>query len=404
MRISWGPPSLRPRTIGLCIGAFAGGWLTSQLTQHEAPAPIAVPSPVRHDTATSSLTGPPVADAKRERTYVEMRNVWFHVHPNVALRIRNLRGTMQSLTRDPIFFDDPESFRIRIHTADVAIAPQDLTHLLNDYVLAYPGASLRGLEVSIDGNELVQKGRLKKGISLPFEIRSTVSLTPEGDIRIHATKTRLFGVGMTRLMRTFGVRLEGLVSLRQAKGARVEGNDIILDVEHALPRPAIEGRLASIRIEGNELVQRFEPRPGDEPLADLPVPDPGPKNYMFYKGGVLRFGKLVMLDADLQIVDMDPSDAFRFDIRRYLTQLVPGYSKTLRDGGLEVFMKDIDDASHAGTEGKRVSERSLPAPGRAIPSAVPPSRGTRRASASAPRASRAQRPDPPPSAGSSSPA
>jgi hypothetical protein len=66
---------------------------------------------------------------------------------------------------------------------------------------------------------------------------------------------------------------------------------------------------------------------------------------MFYKGGTLRFGKLMMLDADMQIVDLDPSDHFRFDLSRYMTQLIAGYSKTLADGGLEVFMKDIDDAA-----------------------------------------------------------
>jgi hypothetical protein len=73
---------------------------------------------------------------------------------------------------------------------------------------------------------------------------------------------------------------------------------------------------------------------------------------MFYRGGVLQFGKLVMLDADLQIVDLDPRDAFRFDIDRYERQLVAGYSKTLGDMGLEVYMNDLDDSPPLRTERK----------------------------------------------------
>jgi hypothetical protein len=63
---------------------------------------------------------------------------------------------------------------------------------------------------------------------------------------------------------------------------------------------------------------------------------------MYYRGGTLRFGKLMMLDADMLITDLDPADAFRFDLERYHPQLVAGYSKSLASGGLEVFMKDID--------------------------------------------------------------
>ncbi|MGQ0647047.1 MAG: hypothetical protein ACT4P7_05720 [Gemmatimonadaceae bacterium] len=350
MKFSWRPPSVRSLVhVASIVGAFmAGGaiaWLLVSGQEADASSDVR-PTTTPEPAPPVRLTGIAAADDStgRKATYVEMRNVLFHVHPEIALRIRELRGTMRSVNAAPIYFDDPTSFRIRIHSADVSMSPEDLTNLLNKHVFAYPGAPLRGLQVRIEGNELVQTGRLRKGVSIPFEIRSTVALTPDGQIRMHATKTKLVGVGMTRVMRAFGIRLESVVNLDKARGARVEGNDIILDVERALPPPAIQGRLTDVHIENGEMVQRFSPISGDASLRDLPVPDPAARNYMFYKGGVLRFGKLVMLDADMQIVDLDPGDPFRFDIRRYLTQLVAGYSKTLNDGGLEVFMKDIDDA------------------------------------------------------------
>jgi hypothetical protein len=163
----------------------------------------------------------------------------------------------------------------------------------------------------------------------------------------------VFGIGVGRIMRAFHIELDDLLNLEKARGARVVDNDILLDVSRALPPPTIRGRLSRVHIEGNQLVQHFAPMDTDREFQVRPVPDPQARNYMFYRGGVLQFGKLVMLDADLQIVDLDPRDAFRFDIDRYDRQLVAGYSKTLNDMGLEVYMKDLDDAPplvarHAG--------------------------------------------------------
>jgi len=39
---------------------------------------------------------------------------------------------------------------------------------------------------------------------------------------------------------------------------------------------------------------------------------------------------------------LDVADAPRFDIDRYLPQLVAGYSRTFPSGGLEAFMRDVD--------------------------------------------------------------
>jgi hypothetical protein len=48
-----------------------------------------------------------------------------------------------------------------------------------------------------------------------------------------------------------------------------------------------------------------------------------------------------MHDADLSLIDADPSDPFEFSLERYKDQLVAGYSKTTPSFGLDVFMPDI---------------------------------------------------------------
>jgi hypothetical protein len=64
---------------------------------------------------------------------------------------------------------------------------------------------------------------------------------------------------------------------------------------------------------------------------------------MFYRGRVLRFGKLTMEDADLQIVDADPDDPFEFSLAQINRQLVAGSSRNQTDFGLVTTMPDYGD-------------------------------------------------------------
>src|SRR5207248_9506698 len=61
--------------------------------------------------------------------------------------------------------------------------------------------------------------------------------------------------------------------------------------------------------------------------------------YIYHRGGVLRFGKLTMNDADLEIVGDRPG-VFDFFQKEYLKQLVAGYSKTTAAKGLIAHMWD----------------------------------------------------------------
>ena len=151
-----------------------------------------------------------------------------------------------------------------------------------------------------------------------------------------------------KLMKFLGLTLEKILDLKGATGATVHGDDIFLDPAKILPPPTIEGRIVSVRVDGDEMVQAFGKKEPHERIHALVPPDTKAPNYMYYKGGTLRFGRLLMLDAEMQIVDLDPDDVFRFNLTRYNEQLVAGYERTLVDGGLEVWMRDVDKLGTAG--------------------------------------------------------
>jgi hypothetical protein len=276
-------------------------------------------------------------------TRSSMRDVNFWIIPGAALRIRTMRGSMRSLRGGPILFDDKNAFLIHLSYAEIGLNGNDITTLMNNHIFAYPGAPLKKLKVHTQGSRLVQTGIMHKIIDLPFEITADLSVTPEGLIRLHPVRTRILGVDGAALMRAFNLSLEKILDLKKAVGVTVKGNDLFLDPTKILPPPAIEGHATAIRIEGDEIVQTFG-SPADAPL--LTPPDTSVPAYMYYKGGTLHFGKLEMLDADMQIVDRQPTGFFNFDLDRYKEQLVAGYSKTLPSMGLEVYMLGLEKLGH----------------------------------------------------------
>jgi hypothetical protein len=319
----------------MLIGAMTGCGADSKSSGPQTAAIEAV-SP---DTARRDSSDLPIGVHPGGPTQVEMRNVDFYVDPEVVLHIHRLRGTIRSRSGGPVVFDDKRSLIIHLAHAEVGLTGKDLTALLNKYVFAYPDAPLSDLRVATAGSQVVLTGHLHKGVSLPFTIRAEVSATTDGHIRMHPVQTKIVGLGVSRLMHGLGLSLQKLIDLRKARGASAIGNDIYLAPDSILPPPAIEGHVTAVRVEGDEVIETFD---NEAKPARLDIPDSHQANFMFYRGGILRFGKLTMTDAEMQIVDLDPKDPFRFSLDRYNEQLVAGYSRTLPDLGLEVFMRDVD--------------------------------------------------------------
>ena len=202
-----------------------------------------------------------------------------------------------------------------------------------------PDAPLKNLTLSIQGKQIKQTGTLNKGMGIPFEMVGTMSATANGRIRIQPTQVKAAHLPVRGAMKLLGLDMPKLVEARKTKGVSVEGNDIILDPAHMLPPPMMRGRITAVSIQGVEIIQIFGTARKFQPGKFLG------SNYMLYRGGVLRFGKLAMNDTDMQLFDADPTDPFDFFPDHYQDQLVAGYSKTTATGGLLVYMPDYGKIS-----------------------------------------------------------
>jgi len=234
-----------------------------------------------------------------------------------------------------VTFDDSASFTVAIDSAQVAITAASLTALMNSYVLAYDSAPIKNVVVTIDGDRLIQKGTIHKGIDLPFEIQGSLSATEDGNIRVHADKIKSAHIPVKGLLHFLGEDLSKLINQNAGRGMKIEGDDIILTLRTLTPPPHLEGRVTRVSIVGGKIVQFFDS--GRHPAA-LKPPFPS-YAYIYPRGGVIRFGKLTMHDADLEIVGDRPG-VFDFFQREYQKQLIAGYSKNTPANGLVAHMAD----------------------------------------------------------------
>jgi hypothetical protein len=150
------------------------------------------------------------------------------------------------------------------------------------------------------------------------------------------TTIKAMHVQVKGLMDLFGIDLGELMKEGKVPGVRAQEDDLIIDLEQILPPPHIEGKVVSVRIEGDKIIQVF----GGSDVK--PVKNIRAGNYMAYKNNRLRFGKLVMNDADLILIDMDPNDPLDFYLEHYKEQLSAGYAKITPDSGLRMFIKDCN--------------------------------------------------------------
>jgi hypothetical protein len=123
--------------------------------------------------------------------------------------------------------------------------------------------------------------------------------------------------------------------------------------------PVVRGRIATVKIEGDEIVQRSRSRRrtrcSTRSCASIRV---------FTTTCTTRahrcdLGRLTMTPTDLLIGDADESDRFDLDLQRHSEQLTAGYTRTLENDALRTWMPDRHDLK-AG----RVAPPVLPADAR----------------------------------------
>jgi hypothetical protein len=266
---------------------------------------------------------------------IEVQNGLFHVMDNVMLTVPRLDAWMIPKPGLTVSLDTKNSFTLRIVSGETYLKARDLSALLNEYLLPHAKTPIKNITVTFEGNEVVVKGELRKGISVPFEGKGTVSVADDSDIRVHFTQIKAAGILKKGLLDFLGIKLSSVAQPKKESRFRIEGDDIILPIAALFPPPRIAGKLTAVSIQGENLVQVFGP-----PNATVAPPPTPAQNFIYFHGGIMKFGKLTMDGVDLQLVDNEPSTPFDFSLDHYAEQMQAGYSKSLPSRGLVAFVPD----------------------------------------------------------------
>jgi hypothetical protein len=246
-----------------------------------------------------------------------------------------MRGHFASVGRDVAYLDDKRSYSVFVDSGEVAIDLASLNALMARS-MGGDKSNVDKLRVSIKDGTLRQQGVIDSAINVPFKATSVVSATPDGRIRVSTKSVRGFGLPLRPVMSLFRIRMDNLVKTAPGSGVETDGNDLIVDPAVVIPAPSVRGRLTSVRIDGDRMVQTF----GKGAPAVQPSLSP---NHIYWRGSQLSFGKLTMTETDLELVDLDPKDPFDFSVDNWNAQLVVGYSKTMPNRGLRAYMPDYND-------------------------------------------------------------
>jgi hypothetical protein len=317
--------------------------------QNEKPAPSEAPGANQDAKAASP------SEDKAGAVRLAMRNVEYHLTDQIIVHITSLDGRLTPKPGQIPVFDDKGSFGLAVDAARITIGMTALTNDLNDYVFAKPDAPIKKLSASAQGEELTIHGLLVSKGGIPFQTTGTMSVTPEGMIRVHTLKVKALKLPVKGLMDMLGLDTQNLLDTKKVEGVSVDKDDLILDPAKILPPPEIQGKLTALKLENGEIHLVFGSADGKTGV-DQVKETCGAKNYLHFRGGSVRFGRLTMTDTDLELMDSDPQDSFDFSIDHYNEQLVAGYSKMTQSGGLCVHMPDYSKLQHPSHAAKKATK------------------------------------------------
>jgi hypothetical protein len=302
----------------------------------------------KNQPASQAGAGSPEAPAKPNanapETIVFAHNLELRKGPQFRIYARWLRGRMLPTSTGVVpSLDDENSFIFQIDRGLIHANMGDIATYLNSAMAAR--SPLKGMKLTGEGQQIRLSGMMHKLlIPLPVEVLGTIAPAPGGRIHVTISKINVLKMPVRGLLNGLKVEVDDIVGKEPVDGVEVKGNDIYLNTTALLPPPHIRGQISAIKLHAPDVVVTYgstSPE-DDQQLAQW-------HNFLRLRGGSVKFGKLVMNDADLTLVDASGDRWFDLDLANYNDQLVKGYSRMTPDKGLEMFMPGVGRALPPGS-------------------------------------------------------
>ena len=150
-----------------------------------------------------------------------------------------------------------------------------------------------------------------------------------------------------------GIEISKVAQPKRQQSFQIVGNDIVFPIDQMFPPSHVHVHLQDVDISGSEFNLVFDSgkqHDGDRQSAAENPPTTA-ASYTYFHGGTMKFALLTMSPVDLELVPLKPDGekSFEFSVDDYYRQLVGGYSKSLGNKGLLVYMADESEI-HPSTQ------------------------------------------------------
>lgn len=303
-----------------------------------------VPAEASGSVADTLVEPPPPSADPMVEPVLTMRNVQFRFTNDVVVGIDRIRATMKPTpTAGIVSFDDPASFDLEVTGASIRLTMPQAQTLMNERVFAYKGSNVHHIELAADGKQIVIRGTLTKGASIPFTMKGSLSMREGRWLAVDAKEIKIGAVGVTGLLKAIHVTMQAMIDPPSSGQVRVERNTILIDVLSELPPPHVHGVVTALDCcdSGIGLTLGAPAAASDSALRGIVSSAMSAPNFIAIRRGSLRFGKMTMTDSELDLLDADPTDSFDFFLRDYQCQLAAGDARTTLKYAWHVRMPDF---------------------------------------------------------------
>lgn len=287
----------------------------------------------------------------RTGTYMKLANLHFRLTDEIHMEVKELIGEAIPKTKNGIVnFDDVNSFKIDILSGEAFVKTEIMEYIFNNLVFNYDGSPLKNMKMQFfddeENGKMVKKlrlsGDMKLVVWLSFEMVGKMYLDREKTLMvIEAERIKSLGNPYTKtLLDTIGLNMEKMLPVPSGRGITMQGNKIIVEPFKIFPPPQIGGFISDMRIQNDGLQLFFSSK---TKVNFPPLPVSNVKNYLYLYQGDVKFGKLMMVDARLQMVDLTQKDDFDFYLKKYQIPLAAGSSKIMTDGSVVATIPDYRD-------------------------------------------------------------
>ncbi|HRP68785.1 MAG TPA: hypothetical protein PLY93_04580 [Turneriella sp.] len=293
------------------------------------------------------------ATHSRKGTFMKLSNLHFRLTDDISMNVKELIGEAIPKGGVPfVNFDDVNSFRIDILSGEAFVKTEIMEYIFNNMVFNYDGSPLKNMKMQFfdddeDGKKVKKlrlTGDMKLVMWISFEMTGKMYLDREKTLMvIEAERIKSLGNPYTKgILDAVGLNMEKLLPVPTGRGVTMIGNKIIVEPFKIFPPPQIGGYISDMRLHNDGLQLFFSSK---TKVNFPPLPVRNVKNYLYLYRGDVKFGKLTMVDARLQMVDMSQQNDFDFYLKKYQLPLAVGYSKIMSDGSVVAHIPDYRDVA-----------------------------------------------------------